>query len=449
MHESAMTTRGALLRVALTLALVLVLDLGLPGASGSLVAQQTAPAGDSGGRTRSGDAVFNLTTVHQIQVAVARTEWDVLQTSSARGSAVVGGTEYVQADGRLVHIGSGFRGVFPWAHAALRVNGARFTDVGLRYKGNSSFSSSSAAAPLRANFKVKLDLFDAKADWDGLETLNLHAGVLDQSLIREAFAYTVLRRAGVPASRTAYADLVFTVPGVYQDAAGGRFVLIENVNRQFLRNALPPGTGLLMKPEGLRGGVVSLGGDWASYLPAFRPDREATPHEQRRVIEFAQLVSSADVPGFRAAIDRYLDVDAFLRYIATNAFLGNWDSYLGGSHNFYLYLDPTDDRFRFIPWDEDLSLGSRMNQGVLDFNLPLARGDQPLIRRLLDDPATVARYRAILRSLATSTFRRSELYALIDLIESVVGPQGSAIRSFIDGRVTSLEQTMAAWPPNP
>src|SRR6185436_19539945 len=172
-------------------------------------------------------------------------EWAVLQTSSARGGSGTGGSDYVADDGRLIHVGGGFRGYFPWVRVGMRLGNVDFKEVGLRYKGNLSFSSSSAASPFRANLKVKLDLFNTKADWDGVETLNFHAGVVDPTLMREATAYAVFRAAGVPASRTAYAELSFTVPGIYADAPGGMYTLIENVNKQFLKHALTPGTRLL------------------------------------------------------------------------------------------------------------------------------------------------------------------------------------------------------------
>src|SRR6185436_5919488 len=110
------------------------------------------------------------------------------------------------------------------------------------------------------------DLFGGKADWNGVETLNFNAGVQDRSLLREAMAFAIFRAAGVPASHTAYAELTFNVPGLYDNAPGGVYVLIENVNKQFLKRELPPGTGLLMKPEGMRGGIQSRGSDWASYI---------------------------------------------------------------------------------------------------------------------------------------------------------------------------------------
>src|SRR5436190_10983040 len=174
--------------------------------------------------------IFVLTSVHQLRLTMSRGEWDVLQTTDGRfGGAGDGGTDFTRSDGRLVHVGSGFRGSFPWVHADIRADGGEIKDIGLRYKGNLSFTSSSAAAPFRANFKVKTDLFGGKVSWSGAETLNLHAGVLDPSLMREALGFALFRAAGVPAPRTAYAELTFDLPGLYGDAPGGLYVLVENV----------------------------------------------------------------------------------------------------------------------------------------------------------------------------------------------------------------------------
>ena len=414
------------LRHALLLALAVVLGAAAAAAPGS------------------GDGVFGLTRVHQVTVLVPAAEWAAMQTSGARGGTGLGGSDYTDANGRLIHTGGGFRGYFPWAHADLVLGGVPFKNIGLRYKGNLSFSASSAAAPLRANFKAKLDLFGGKDDWDGLETLNFHAGVVDTTLMREAVAYHVFRAAGIPSPRTAYAELTFTVPGAYEAMSGGLYALIENVNKQFLKNVLPPGTGLLLKPEGLRGGIQYYGESWSSYVGTYRPDRDATPHEQQRLIEFAKLVSQPDVALFRSKIGSYLDLDNFLRYVAVNAFLGNWDSYINGSHNFYLYLDPNDDKIRFLPWDEDLSLGARGNAAI-EINRPL-RNDNPLIYWLFDDPTVVARYRAILTQLSTSAFSRDALFDVLSALEKTTGRSAATLRDFIDSRIRAVEAAVKAGP---
>jgi spore coat protein CotH len=390
------------------------------------------------------DGVFGLTILHQVGVSLSKAEWDILQTSNGRGGgAGTAGTDYTQADGRLVHVGGGFRGFYPWTHADLRLDGLEIKDAGLRYKGNFSFTQSSGANPFRANFKVKTGLFGGKNAWNGIETLNIHAGVLDPSLMREALAFALFRAAGVPAPRTAYADLTFDVPGLHANAAAGRYLLVENVNRQFLKNALPSGSGLLLKPEGLRGGVQGLGNNWESYVATYRPDREASPREQARVMEFANLVTQTDTALFREKIGKYLDIDEFLRFVAVNAFIVNTDSYLNGSHNFYLYLDPVDERFRFIPWDQDLALGNRGNAS-LDILRPV-NASQRLISLLLDDPEVGKQYRAILKELATSVFSGPAFRKTLDDLERMSPNRAASPRGFIEGRTSAIVALVEQW----
>jgi spore coat protein H len=393
--------------------------------------------------------VFGHTKLHQVRFEIGASEWAVLQTSSARGGGGIKGSDYIQADGRPVHIGSGFGGFFPWAHIDVTLDGEEFKNVGLRYRGNGSFSNSSGYAPFRANFKLKLDVFGTKGSWQGEKSFNFNAGTVDTSNIREAAAFALFRRAGVPAPRTAYAQVTFNIPGLYKEAPGGYvYTLIENVGGRFLKNALPPGDGLLMKPEGTRGGIQVQGnGSWESYASVFYPDREATPHERQRIMEFCQLISQTDVALFRARVGSYLDVEEFLRFIAVYAFIQNGDSYLRGGHNYYFYLDPKDDKFRFIPWDQDISMGSGGGGGMFggaDFLAPW-NGDQPLIYWLFDDPAVSARYRAILAELSATVFTRAELGKLVDELESVAGRHGYSPRSFLDARAAQLERLVASW----
>ena len=417
-----------------------------------------------GAKPSAGDAIYQTTKIHKIHLSISAAEWAALQTSSQRGGGAVGGSDYRDSSGRLIHAGSGFVGYFPWVRSDVRIaDGAgavSIKDAGLRYKGNLSFARSSAAAPLFANFKLKFDVHGTKGTWDGEKTFNLHAGVVDTSKMRDAVAYAIFRAAGVPAPRTAYAELIFTVPGVFQETSAGLFTLIEDVNNRLLERVLPPGNGLLMKPEGARGGVQLLSESWASYIQTYRPDREATAHEQQRVMEFGRLISQTDVALFRSRIGSFLDVDEFLRFIAVNAFIVNTDSYLRGGHNFYLYLDPADDKFRFLPWDQDLAMG-RGGGGVMVFNgvanaqpanafnsaldiLRPAGTDQPLIYWLLDDPAVYARYTGILRELGARAFAEPELMRLVDALEAAgAGQAGNSPREFLRGRAAYMQQVLA------
>ena len=400
-------------------------------------------------QSKAGNKIFGFTDLHKIHITISATEWSVLMTSTARNGGGTGSSDYRLADGRLVHVGSGFGGYFPWVRADVRLDGTEFKNVGIRYKGNLSFSSSNAAAPLFANFKLKLDVHGTKGTWDGQKSFNLHAGVVDRSKMREPLAYAVFRAAGVPAPRTTQAELFFTVPGLYQETAAGTFVLIEDVNARSLERVLPPGTGLLLKPEGLRGGIQSQGDSWANYVTRMRPDRDATPHEQKRVMEFANLISQTDNALFYSKIGDYLDIEEFLRYCAVNALIANTDSYNWGGHNYYLYLDPADDKFRFIPWDQDLSMAAREGNNNFsgagpDITRPFS-GDHPLIYWLLENPTINARYRAIVRELGTTVFTRTELLKMVDALERIGSGRGPSPRAFIETRTAHVAQLIANW----
>ena len=395
-----------------------------------------------------GNQIFSLGKVHKIRVTIPAAEWNVLQTSNARNGGATGGTDYRLSDGRLVHVGSGFAGYFPWAHADMKVDGdakAQFKDIGIRYKGNFSFTSSSASAPLFANWKLKIDLHGTKGTWDGVKTFSFQAGVLDYSKMKEALGFAIFRAAGVPAPRTAYAELIFTVPGLYNEVSGGLYTMVEDVNGRFLERTLPPGDGLLMKPEGLRGGILSKGDSWSAYETALRPDRAATPAEQKHIMEFSQLVTQTDVGLFRSRIGTYLDVDEFLRFVAVNAFIVNTDSYIGGGHNFYVYYDPKDKKIRFIPWDLDLSMGGRNNGASnIDMMRPYS-GDQALIYWLMDDPAVMTRYRAILRELSATAFSQAELNKMILTAEQAGAGKSGSPRYFLESRAATVQQLVASW----
>lgn len=94
---------------------------------------------------------------------------------------------------------------------------------------------------------------------------------------------------------------------------------------------------------------------------------------------------------FEREIGGYLDVDEFLRFLSVSVLLCNLDTFLGGSQNFYAYLNPKTDRFELWPWDLDRSFGAfpligspskRQNLSILKPNWSPNR----LIERVLGIP---------------------------------------------------------------
>ena len=204
--------------------------------------------------------------------------------------------------------------------------------------------------------------------------------------------------------------------------------------------------GNLYKPDG-------LGADWTQFSPeGFEKktnERRADFSDVSEAIE-ALLAPQDDPAAWRAALEDTLDVDRFLRWLAVNTAVENWDAYGVMAHNYYLYGDPSQDgRLVWIPWDNNFALGARppgmppgagpppgMPRGMPMFGLGATdvlhsqTGDQwPLIQRLMADEVYAARYRQHLDDALDGLMgteavaaRAREFHALI--APSVVGDDG-------------------------
>src|SRR5207253_4395079 len=131
----------------------------------------------------------------------------------------------------------------PWVRAEFSALGQTFKNVGVRYKGNFTYVAS--AQMLRRSLKIDLDHFDDSAPrLHGQRKINLANGVTDSARARETLAFAVYRGAGIPASRTAYAELTLTVPGKYNKEYVGLYTVIEQLDKTFLKTHFKNAKGL-------------------------------------------------------------------------------------------------------------------------------------------------------------------------------------------------------------
>jgi spore coat protein CotH len=395
--------------------------------------ERQQPAGD--GAKKSPDkaqpaatrGVFSLTKIHRFHLEIAAAEWQKMQPP--RGGfgfgPGFGGPKKApekKADAPAdVHKGAGFGLEFPWAHADFTANGTALKNVGLRFKGNFTYIAS--ASGLKRPLQIDLNRYDGDQRWQGLGKLSLANGVTDPDRTRESLAFAVFRAAGVPAPRTAYAEITLTIPGKYDREFVGLYTLIEHVGANFLHGHFKSANGLLLKPEGLRG-LDYLGEDWPPYEHRYRPKGEASKRDQQRLIAFTRLVNGGDDEQFRNQIGSFLDIDEFLRYLAVNALIASLDSPLGFGHNFFMYLRP-DNRFVFIPWDLDLSMGTWPMGGPTEKQMELSLqhphiGQHKLIDRLLAVKDINDKYQQILKDLTATCFTKEKLLKDIDAIEAAI-----------------------------
>ena len=326
---------------------------------------------------------------------------------------------------------------FDWTHASFELGGVAFTNVAARVKGNAR----SLYEPNRA-YKVDLNKFAPGQKLGGLDELTFNSLVWDYSCLGEALGYEFFREAGVPAPRTAYAWLSASVATRWEQKPLGLYVMVEAVDHEFAAERFGSKATPVFKPVTYNL-FEHLGDEWPAYAPIYDLKTKATPEQQRRVIDFARLVSSATDAEFAARVGDFLDLDEFARFLAGQVLLPSYDGILSDGQNLYMYLDPRSNQFGFIPWDLDSAWGmiwiaSRAEQARASIWHPWI-GKNRFIERVMAVEEFRRVYRAHLEDFLARLYVPERLHRRIDEIAAVIREPIAAQSAF---RLDKFEQAV-------
>lgn len=338
-------------------------------------------------------------------------------------------------------------------HAYVRgkfvFNGRAYDDVGIRWKGNSSYAL--ARATLKKPLKIDFNRFREDQEFHGLKQINLSNNALDPSQIRESLSYWAFRQAALPAPRTTFALVYLTIEGQQERQCLGVYTLIEEVDGEFLKSRFGGKDGLLLKPEGAHD-LTYRGNEWDRYS-GYDAKTRGTPELRQRLIDFLWLIHQADAETFNREMNRFLDPDAFLRFLAVNALLSNMDSFLSTGHNFYLHIDPAIGKLTFLPWDMNLSVGGYLRMGNSEelTDLSILRphvGRGTLIERVLAMPGMKQRYLDHVRAMMDDFFNIETLGEQIAAMEKAVA-EGERLAKEFSQDGPAKPPSFAWWKPPP
>jgi hypothetical protein len=244
--------------------------------------------------------------------------------------------------------------------------------------------------------------------------------------MNEPLSYRLFRDAGVPAGRTAYAQVYLTVPGKYTNQYVGVYSIVENVDNNYTRSRFGTKRGTLFKPV-TRQVFEDLGDNWSAYRQTYVPKTPVFDHEAKRVIAFSKLVSHASDAEFAARLEEFLDLDEFARFMAVTVWLSNMDSILSMGQNFYVYLHPKTQQFQFLPWDFDHSFGQFPMAGSADEleRLSLLKpwsGQVLFLERVFKVEKFKRLYLAHMKEFSETIFKPERIQRQVDELASVLRP---------------------------
>lgn len=230
--------------------------------------------------------------------------------------------------------------------ANITINGETVGNVAIRTKGNNSLTSVASSDSDRYSFKIDFDYYDNNGNYYGLKKLCLNNNYSDNSSMREYISYKIMGELGLDVPECAYSHI--TVNG----EEWGLYLAVEPVDEVFLAEHFADATGDLYKPEGMgyTGADLVYNGDDISAYTGLNLKTNLNSSDGKEILALMQALEDGE------GLEKVLDVEKALKYIAANVALANFDSYLGNTtHNFYLYEE--NGRFTIIPWDMNLAFG--------------------------------------------------------------------------------------------
>jgi len=250
--------------------------------------------------------------------------------------------------------------------ATVIVDGKELKQVGVRYKGNSSYYSTQKAGNSKLPFNLKANYqIDGQTFPGGFKSLKLSNVFRDPSFVREALSYEIAREY-MPSPRCNFVKVYVN------DEYLGLYNNSESIDQSFLdRTFSDAGKDIFIKcdpewselppdscPEGDKASLMYLGEDPVCYKGLYEM-KKGGKTGWKALMKLTKVLNEKP-----DSIEKHLNIEATLLMHAFNNVFVNLDSYTGRlSHNYYMYRAP-DGRMTPLIWDLNLSLGGFQYDGI-------------------------------------------------------------------------------------
>ena len=295
--------------------------------------------------------------------------------------------------------------------ARLVVDGKTYPNVGVHFRGASSFMMVSEGR--KRSLNVSVDFADEEQRLNGYRTLNLLNSHEDPTFLRTVLYFDIAREY-LPAPKANFTRVVIN------GESWGVYVNVQQFNKDFIKEWFGTTKGARWKVPGSpmgRGGLEYLGADAAAYKKIYEIKSKDEPKAWADLIRLCKVLNETPADKLEAALASLLDVDGALKFLALENALINNDGYWVRASDYSIYQDVAG-KFHIIPHDanETFSLpggpgfgGGRGGRTLtaqpasgieLDPLVGLNDASKPLRAKLLAVPALRARYLAYVRDIA-------------------------------------------------
>lgn len=317
-----------------------------------------------------------------------------------------------------------------WVSANLEFNDMQWQHIGIRVKGNSSLNSVYNSSIDKFSFKLDFDQFEDdypeifNQRFYGFKQLNLNNNFNDYSCLHEKMAPELFSEFGLVAPQTAFAEVYID----YGEGAQyfGLYTLVEEVDNTVIKTQYTDDSGNLYKPEGT--GATFASGSFSTNDMYPKTNEETTDYSD--VTQLYEALNNtnrtSDTAAWKQELENIFNVDVFLKWLAVNTTIQNWDTYGRMTHNFYLYNNPETQKLEWIPWDNNEAFYEGKLQGAVAIDFSDVENGWPLITYLMDVPGYKNKYKTYLLDFINQVFTQDNMYNKIEKYEMLISDKVTA-----------------------
>ncbi len=390
------------------------------------------------------NTVFPQSEVLRFDIKISSADWSAMQSDLSSNLGSSGGRP------RMVSTTSDYTPI--WVPCSFNFDGKEWYEVGIRFKGNSSLSTAYRSGNGKLSLKLDFDEFEddypgiANQRFYGFKQLNLNNNYDDASLMREKVGADLFRDFGLASAQTNFCV-------VYIDHGSGSqyygvYTLVEEVDNTVIKTQFTNGSGNLYKPDG----------DAASFAYGSYDEGEFELKTNEDSCDYSDVKSLYDVlhsssrtsdeEAWKLELEKVLDVDNFLKWLAANIVIQNWDTYGRMTHNYFLYNNPENGLLCWIPWDNNEAFQYGKQSGALGISLSSVGSSWPLISYIIGVDEYEAQYKVYLKKFIDEVFVVEDMDATYDAYYSLLKEYAYAEESgytyiyndsYFDSAITTLK----------
>ncbi|MDV6030509.1 MAG: spore coat protein CotH [Phycisphaera sp. RhM] len=249
-----------------------------------------------------------------------------------------------------------FHGTDVEVPATLIVDGKRYTNVGVKFRGQSSYGM--VPTGYKRSLNVSIDLAEEDQRLYGYQTLNLLNSSGDPSFMSTVL-YSHIAGQYLPAPKANHVRVVIN------GESWGVYVNVQQFNKDFLAEHYESPKGTRWKASGsprADAGLRYLGDDLEEYKQRFEMKSNDGKKAWKALVKLCQTLNETPLDELERQLDPMLDIDETLRFLALDVALVNSDGYWTRASDYSLFLD-SDKQFHVIPHDMNEAFQSGGGRG--------------------------------------------------------------------------------------